>query len=72
MKIIGYFASWDKPWNLEQFHYECLTHINYAFFVPCSNGSFVDFDEKEVFLFVKEAHKHDVKVFLAVGGCSYK
>lgn len=69
-KVVGYFPSWKQ--NIETIQYDVLTHINYAFAIPTEEGKLRPLENaptaKKI---IKEAHKHNVKVFLAIGGWSY-
>lgn len=70
-KIVGYFPSW-KPEKSKEIKYGMLTHINYAFAIPNSDGTVKALENpdlaKEI---VKNAHSAGVKVHLAVGGWEY-
>ena len=49
--------------------YEKLTHINYSFLTPKSDGTFNMINNGwKLKLIVENAHKHDVKVLISVGG----
>lgn len=47
--VIGYFTNWgiygDRPYTAEDVPYEKLTHIQYAFFNPQTNGEIASFDQ---------------------------
>lgn len=69
-KVVGYFPSWKQ--NTETIQYDVLTHINYAFAIPTEEGKLLPLENASTAKkIIKEAHKHDVKVFLAIGGWSY-
>lgn len=69
-KVIGYFPSWKE--NTDMIQYDVLTHINYAFAIPTEDGKLLPLANEPVAQkIIKEAHKNNVKVFLAVGGWSY-
>jgi GH18 family chitinase len=49
--------------------YDKLTHINYAFLTPKADGAFNRINNGwKLKLIVENAHKHDVKVLISVGG----
>jgi len=49
--------------------YEQLTHINYAFLIPNSDGMFESINNAwKLKQIVKTAHEHDVRVNISVGG----
>jgi GH18 family chitinase len=49
--------------------YEKLTHINYSFLTPKSDGTFNTINNGwKLKLIAENAHKHDVKVLISVGG----
>jgi chitinase len=74
-KIIAYFPSWSG--EADAIEYEKLTHINYSFVRPGSDGSLGGFDgaarsvdAAKLHKLVKAAHAKGVKVGIAVGGWS--
>ena len=70
-KIVGYFPYWAP--NTSEIDYAKLTHINYAFLIPRSNGNFLPlYNSSRLEKIVAEAKKHDVKVLISVGGWSYQ
>ena len=49
--------------------YDKLTHINYSFLTPKADGTFNQINNSwKLKLIVENAHKHDVKVLISVGG----
>lgn len=69
-KVVGYFPSWSDKTNKIQ--YDVLTHINYAFAIPTSEGGLLPLEnEQNAKKIIQEAHKKGVKVLIAVGGWSY-
>lgn len=69
-KVVGYFPSWKE--STEKIQYGVLTHINYAFAIPTQEGTLLPLENEAVAKkMIAEAHRKDVKVFLAVGGWSY-
>jgi GH18 family chitinase len=65
-KVIAYSFGATKP---EDIRYDQLTHINYAFAIPQSDGSLAPFkNSKKLDAIVTNANKYGVKVFISVGG----
>ncbi|HUH32473.1 MAG TPA: glycosyl hydrolase family 18 protein [Daejeonella sp.] len=65
-KVIAYSFGATSP---EKIPYEQLTHINYAFALPQSDGNLAPFNSSEKLKsIVANAKKHQVKVFISVGG----
>jgi GH18 family chitinase/chitodextrinase len=68
-RIIGYMPSWAGDANAIQ--YSKLTHINYAFALPTSDGSIKAIDNPaKLQTIVSKAHAVGTKVMIAVGGWS--
>ena len=66
-KVIGYMPSWTGEVNAVQ--YDKLTHINYAFLLPNSDGSLRPIEEPtKLQNLVTTAHSKGVKVLISVGG----
>ncbi len=67
-KVVGYLASWAEGFNEVSFKY--LTHVNYSFVTPYSNGSLrlENFDSNKLQETQKKAKEAKVKLFIAVGG----
>ena len=66
-KVIGYMPSWTGDVNTVQ--YSKLTHINYAFILPNSNGTLQGLDNpSKLSSLVSKAHASGVKVMISVGG----
>ena len=66
-RSIGYLPSWSGSVNSVQ--YNKLTHINYAFVLPNSNGSLQAVpDPGKLSSLVSLAHGNNVKVSLSIGG----
>ena len=79
-EVIGYYPSWK--WNSRnglvtpaRLPYEKLTIINYAFFVPMSDGGISGKDTIGDGLYLRSrpsitelAHQHSVRVMLSLGG----
>src|SRR5579871_3099524 len=66
-KVIGYLPSWSGSVSSIQFNK--LTHINYAFAIPNSDGSYQAIDNtSKLSSMVSSAHAAGVKALLSVGG----
>jgi chitinase len=66
-RSVGYMPSWSG--NVNSIQYTKLTHINYAFVLPNSNGTLQAIpDQNKLRSLVTLAHNNGVKVSLAVGG----
>lgn len=66
-KVIGYMPSWEGDVNAVQ--YSKLTHINYAFLIPNTNGTLQALDNTPKFQsLITTAHNNGVKVIISVGG----
>lgn len=70
-KVVGYYPSWE-PGKINTIQYNNLTHINYAFAIPTSDGSLLPLENADsASQIIQKAHEKGVKVLLAVGGWSY-
>ncbi len=68
-RIVGYMPSWAGDANTIQ--YNKLSHINYAFALPSSDGSIKAIDNpSKLQTIVSKAHAQGVKVLIAIGGWS--
>jgi GH18 family chitinase len=66
-KQIGYMPSWAG--NVASVQYQYLTHINYAFGLPNSNGTLQPLENpSKLSSLVSTAHSRGVKVLLSIGG----
>src|SRR5919112_1002042 len=66
-RSVGYMPSWSGSVNSIQ--YGKLTHINYAFALPNSNGTLQAIpDPSKLSSLVSLGHANNVKVSLAIGG----
>ncbi len=66
-KVVGYLPSWSGSVNSVQF--SKLTHINYAFLIPNSDGSLQSIDDaSKLSSMVSSAHAAGVKALISVGG----
>lgn len=73
-KVIGYYSEllFDDPVD-EVLQWDKLTHVMYAFLIPKEDGTFENLAKPERLKeIVEKAHKNKVKVFIALGGWSYK
>ena len=65
--VVGYFPSWQGSVSAIQF--TKVTHINYAFLLPNSNGSLQAIDNaSKLQSLVSSGHNAGVKVCISVGG----
>lgn len=70
-KVVGYYPSWE-PSKVGTIQYNNLTHINYAFAIPTSDGSLLPLENPDAARqIIQTAHDNGVKVLLAVGGWEY-
>ncbi|MGL4799200.1 MAG: glycosyl hydrolase family 18 protein [Cellulosilyticaceae bacterium] len=71
-KVVGYYPAW-KPEEAATIPYHQLTHINYSFAIPKSDGTLMPLQNealaKEI---IQKAHQKGVKVLMAVGGWEYE
>src|SRR4051812_19344273 len=66
-RVVGYMPSWQG--SVSSIQYSKLTHINYAFLLPNSNGSLQAIDNaSKLQSLVSSAHANNVKVLISVGG----
>ncbi|MGL4773349.1 MAG: glycosyl hydrolase family 18 protein [Clostridium sp.] len=71
-RVVGYFPEW-KPDKENTIQYNKLTHINYSFAIPEKDGTIKPLDNPDLAKrIIKNAHKNNVKVLIAVGGWEYK
>ncbi|KAA2240419.1 T9SS type A sorting domain-containing protein [Chitinophaga agrisoli] len=67
-KVIGYIPSWGNV-DLNAVQYTKLTHINYAFILPNTNGTLQGLpDPGRLQTIVSRGHAAGVKVMISVGG----
>lgn len=72
-KVMAYSSElpFDDPIDTIQF--EKLTNIIYAFLIPRADGTLLPIEKPErLRALVKEAHRHNVKVSIAVGGWAWQ
>ncbi len=72
-KVMAY--SSELPFNdpIETIQFEKLTHIVYAFLIPRADGTLLPIEKPErLKAMVKQAHRHHVKVSVALGGWAYR
>ncbi|OQP39278.1 hypothetical protein A4D02_18320 [Niastella koreensis] len=66
-KVVGYLPTWAGAVSNVQF--SKLTHVNYAFLIPTSNGGYQPIeDAAKLQSLVSAAHANGVKVLVSVGG----
>src|ERR1043166_9265314 len=66
-KVVGYEPSWQG--SVSSIQFSKLTHVNYAFLLPNSNGSLQAIDNSsKLSSLVSSAHANNVKVLISVGG----
>ncbi len=66
-KVVGYMPSWQGTTSAVQ--YDKLTHINYSFLLPNSDGSLRPLDNiSKMQQLVSLGHAQGVKILIAVGG----
>ena len=66
-KVVGYMPSWQG--NASAIQYDKLTHINYSFLLPNSDGSLRPLENaSKLQQIVSLGHAQGVKVLIAVGG----
>jgi len=66
-KVVGYLPTWAGSVSNVQF--SKLTHVNYAFLIPTSNGGYQPIeDPAKLQSLVTAAHANGVKVLVSVGG----
>ncbi len=71
-RVVGYYPYWE-PNKVEKIQYDVLTHINYAFAIPTSDGGLLPLEGQNLARrILREAHENGVQVLLAVGGWSYQ
>src|SRR3546814_16314285 len=67
-RTIAYTTAWSGL-DPDSIRYDLLTHINYSFLIPASDGSLEPLDDPvRLQTLVANAHEADVKVFISVGG----
>jgi hypothetical protein len=67
VKVVGYATSWSGA--AADIQYSKITHINYAFLLPNSDGSVQAIDNPvKLQSIVSSAHASGVKVMISVGG----
>src|SRR5262245_16202055 len=67
VKVVGYEPSWAG--SVSSIQFSKLTHVNYAFLLPNSNGSLQSIDNaSKLTSLVSSAHSAGKKVLISVGG----
>lgn len=70
-KVVAYYPSWVEN-GLSKLRFDTITHVNYAFAIPNSDGSLRPLENPSLAKkIIKKAHQNGAKVLLAVGGWSY-
>jgi GH18 family chitinase len=68
-RVIGYVTTSVEP---DTIPYDKVTHINYAFLLPKSDGNFeTKINAWKIDRIVRDARPHGVKVLISVGGWGY-
>ncbi len=66
-RVVGYMPTWTG--SATDIQYSKLTHINYSFLLPNSNGTFKPLENtSKLQQIVTLAHQNGVKVLIAIGG----
>ena len=69
-RIVGYTPDWDTV--VEEVQFDKLTHVNYAFLLPKSDGTFKEVaNPQKLRDIVTQAHAQGVQVLISVGGWGY-
>ncbi|TWT82818.1 Alpha-galactosidase [Planctomycetes bacterium CA13] len=69
-RVVAYVPNWiDLSEFSQTIRYEALTHINIAFENPINDEGKLSFNSKNALL-IKQAHQHNVKVLISIGGGS--
>ncbi|MBR6252738.1 MAG: glycoside hydrolase family 18 protein [Clostridia bacterium] len=73
MRVVGYYNSFSNTDILEQLNLKALTHVNYAFLLPRSNGQVYFINKENAKKVISVCHSRGIKVFVSVGGwCNEK
>jgi chitinase len=72
-RLVGFITDWGNGCNgdgVGQIQFNKLTHINYAFLLPNSDGTFdqKSIDKKKLENVVAMAHDNGTKILISVGG----
>ena len=68
MRVIGYYNSFDRQDAINTINLDAITHLNYAFLLPASDGSVYFKDEDDVKRVVKICKEKGIKVYVSLGG----
>lgn len=72
-KVVGYYSGDLFHEAVEKLQTDKLTHVIYAFLIPKEDGTLEDLEKPEQLKeLVVQAHQDNAKVFIALGGWSYK
>lgn len=70
-KVVAYYPSWRPDSQQSKLRFDILTHVNYAFAIPTSDGSLKPLENPSgAKKLIAGAHANGVKVLLSVGGWS--
>ena len=67
MRVVGYYNSGFND-VIDKINLKALTHLNYGFLLPASDGSVYFKDEEEVKKVVKICKNMGLKIYISVGG----
>ena len=72
-KVVGYYSGDLFNESVEKLHTAKLTHVMYAFLIPKEDGSLEPLEKpNQLAAVTKKAHNDGCKVYIALGGWSYK
>lgn len=72
-RVVGYYCGDTFDYPVEEVQVDKLTHLIYAFLIPTENGGLIPMEKPDKLNeMVTRSHKVGTKVFIAVGGYSYK
>ena len=67
MRVVGYYnAGYNDV--IEKINLKALTHLNYAFLLPISDGNAYFKDEEDVKKTIKACRQANIKIYVSVGG----
>lgn len=70
-KVVAYYPSW-KTNQLGKVRFDIITHVIYAFAIPCQDGTLRPLENPETAkALIEKAHKNGAKALIAIGGWSY-
>jgi GH18 family chitinase len=72
-RVIGYYSGDLFQGQADRLQADKLTHIIYAFLIPLADGGLAPLEsESELAAVIEKARAHSCKVFIALGGWSYR